>query len=210
MLQSYWSKHQPTRPCHRPRPRCSPNYRVVPAAARGFLDCEDMAWMNDGVRMLSGLAKVAQECASMSVKVVSSRAPFLAAFCERYCPRATSSDEMTFEEELPQTFVYESMRKESGAPLPSNPPKRDYHTRAAAAPRLTTSSRVPGALQRRGFHTDTSMLYAELTVGSTRTGRVEKRTPNWKTTAKERKVPATRLGRMAAFGGTCSYGCDAQ
>lgn len=166
--------------------------------------------MNDGVRMLSGLAKVAQECASMSAKVVSNRAPFLAVFCERYCPRADSSDEMSFEEDLPQTFMYESMREESGARHPSEPPKRDYHTLVAAAPRPTISSRAPGALLRRGFHTGTGMLYAELTVGSASAGGVEKRKPNRKAIAKERKVPASRLGRMAAFGGTCSYGCHVQ
>ena len=171
-----------------------------------------MAWMNDSVRMLSGLSKVAQECASMSAKCVLNRAPFLAIFCERYCPRPTSSDEMTFEEGLPQSYVYESMREESGAPHFPSPPRREYHTMTPAAARHATSVRVSGALQSRGFHTDTRMSYAELTVGSTRENRLDKGKPKWKASAKERKVPASRLGRMAAFGGAylgmpCSCTC---
>lgn len=169
-----------------------------------------MAWLNDSVRMLSGLAKVAQEFASMSVNVVSNRAPFLAIFCDRYCPRPTSSDEMTFDEDLPQTYVYESTREESGAPHSPSTPKREYHTLTVAAARRATNNRVPGALQRRRLHTDARMLYAELTVGSTRADRLDKRKPKWKASAKERKVPASRLGRMAAFGGTCTYSCNSQ
>lgn len=167
-----------------------------------------MAWMNDSIRMLSGLSKVAQECVSMYVNCISNRAPFLGILCDRYCPSrttttSTSSDDMTFEEDLPQTYVYESMREESGAPHSPSPPRRYYHTLTVAAARHAPSNRVCGAqLRRRMLHTNTRMSYTELTVGNARrASQLDKRKPKWEVSAKERKVPTSRLGRMAAFGG---------
>ena len=205
MLQSHWST--PTFTSDTPITRTAPsqrirNYRVVRVAK--------MAWMNDSFRMLSGLSKVAQECASMSVKCISNRAPFLAVLCDRYCPSrttCTSSDDMTFEEDLPQAYVYESMKEESGAAHFPSPPRRDYHTLTVAAARHAPSNRVRGAwLQRRMLHTNTRMSYTELTVGNTRkASQLDERKPKWEVSAKERKVPASRLGRMAAFGGMCVH-----
>ena len=143
-----------------------------------------MARINDVVGLLSGLTKVANEGANLACKAVYSRFPFLANWCDTYCPNREKFTENAFEEDLAENFMYESM-KSNGAT------KREYHTSARGSRRI---SRQYTTQPRRRIHTSSTLFYADAFVEDSHIAKPKH--------SKERKVPSSRIGRMAAFGGS--------
>ena len=143
-----------------------------------------MARINDVVGLLSGLSKVTNEGANLVCKAVYSRFPFLANWCGTYCTNREKFTETAFEEDLPESFMYESI-KSNGAT------KREYHTSARGSKR--TSSQY-STQPRRRIHTNSALFHADAFVEDSHIAK-----PKY---SKERKVPSSRIGRMAAFGGS--------
>ena len=163
-----------------------------------------MSRLNDLAKVLTGVMQVAGEASAMFIKSVRLRAPFMTGLCDFFGPSKDSSFEFDLEEDLPDEFKY-GTTSANGAKSPHegvrNDTKRHYHTlrdvneQARFGPGPYTNS----SIVRRGVHTSTLAL-ADAVVN----GHKPLKTPaNRKRVAdsKERKVPATRLERIAAFGG---------